>query len=85
MTKNEFFAQYFIGELDQIKYDLEEFSRKGEEQFTLGEEAYPSNNIKGRLEALLEEWEKCVIENEQELYPVIDCWNESEYNPANNV
>lgn len=88
-TKNEFFADYFLRQIEAIKKQIEEFGKMDESYF--GAEIEPdktkspeeqldqlnrTDNILDSLTAIEEEWRMCVSLKENEGYPVIDTWNE---------
>ncbi len=75
-TKNEFFENYFKEMLDRISEKLEAFGEKGLEEFGT-ENGHLSSDIMGEIEYLEEQFRKCVIENAQEGYPVIDVYHDS--------
>ena len=90
-TKNEFFAAYFLEQIEVLKNKIEEFEKMDETYF--GSEIDPdkSKSIEEQLDQLHktddvldtiryieDQWHNCVAKNATEGYPVIDMWNEKD-------
>jgi hypothetical protein len=72
-TKNKFFADFFINELENLIIDIEEFGRGDESLF--GKET-DDDCILMKIEYVEEQWKNCVTQKAEEGFPVIDIWHE---------
>lgn len=89
MTKNEFYANFFLEEIEKLKGLIKDFAQKDESSF--GAEIEPDKNLPlpeqldqlEKWDPVLDQiiyindlWENCVAKNATEGYPVCDEWNE---------
>lgn len=72
-TKNNFFAEYFINELENLIRQIEEFGNGDQSLF--GKET-DEDLIHSTLSDIVDQWENCVNLKAEEGYPVIDIWHE---------
>lgn len=78
MTKNEFFADYFKGLIEDISIKLDQFKGQNENQFNIGfdEDGITRDEIQCDMSYMLEQWEQCVTLGKTEGYPVVEIWDE---------
>ncbi|NHB70307.1 hypothetical protein [Perlabentimonas gracilis] len=69
-TKNKFFADFFINELDNLSRKIKEFGEGDESLF--GQET-DDDIILSSIQYIEEQWENCVNRKAEEGYPV--CFN----------
>ena len=95
LTKNQFFAEYFLSRLEKITEEVKKFSIESENAFgeydverSTTEELVGrlnSSNISDDLAAISEEWDECVIGEAAEEYQVIDTWKEYKTKTCKNL
>lgn len=88
-TKNEFYADFFLDEIEKLQTLVREFAKKGESYF--GAETEPDKNLPiweqldqvrkddpvlDQISYINDLWENCVAKNAKEGYPVCDMWHE---------